>query len=62
MKQNNKNQKKKFITKQTKADGTEEIIVQGSPSKTWWGKVCIIILVAAMLILPIVASIIVLFQ
>lgn len=55
-------QKQKFITKQTKANGDQEIIIHGTPSKTWWGKACIIVLAGAMVLIPIVSLIVTLFS
>lgn len=58
----NNQPKQKFITKQTKANGDQEIIVHGNPSKTWWGKVCIVILAGAMVLIPIISLIVTLFS
>lgn len=58
----NNQPKQKFITKQTKSNGDQEIIVHGSPSKTWWGKACIVILAAAMVLIPVVSLIVTLFS
>ncbi len=53
-----KQPKEKFIQTKTRADGTKDYIVNGSPSKTMLGKIIVIILVAGMVVLPLVALII----
>lgn len=53
-----KQPKEKFIETKTRADGTKDYIVKGSPSKTVLGKVLLVILVGGMVVLPLVALII----
>lgn len=53
-----KQPKERFIETKTRADGTKDYIVKGSPSKTIVGKVLLIILVGGMVVLPLIALII----
>lgn len=53
-----KQPKEKFIETKTRADGTTDYIVKGSPSKTMLGKIILVVLVAGMVVLPLVALII----
>lgn len=53
-----KQPKEKFVETKTRADGTKDYIVKGSPSKTLFGKIIVIVLVAGMVVLPLVALII----
>lgn len=48
-----KNNSKKFVEKRVKANGTEEYIINGSPSKTLWGKVVVALIIAGTVLLPV---------
>lgn len=52
-KSNNKKQKENYVERRKKANGTEEYIVHGSPSKTIWGKVVVALIVAGTVLLPV---------
>lgn len=47
-----KKNKETYVEKRTKADGTKEYIPHGSPSKTFWGKVVVALIVAGTVLLP----------
>ena len=38
-----KQTKKKFIEKRTRADNLNEFIVRNAPTKTWWGKLILLL-------------------
>lgn len=52
---------KKFIVKENKA-GKEEYAIKKAPSKTLWGKILVVLIVAGTLIVPIVAMIVTICQ
>jgi hypothetical protein len=52
-KNNNENkQKENYLEKRTKANGDQEYVVHGSPSKTVWGKIVVALIVAGTVLLP----------
>lgn len=53
--------KDKFIVKERKGSH-EEYAIKKAPSKTWWGKVLLVLIVAGTLLLPIVSMIVSLFS
>jgi hypothetical protein len=57
-----KNNSKKFVEKRVKADGSQEYIVNGSPSKTLWGKVVVALIIAGTILVPVAALIFALLQ
>lgn len=57
-----KNNSKKFVEKRVKADGSQEYIVNGSPSKTLWGKVVVALIIAGTVLVPVAALIFALLQ
>ena len=57
-----KNNSKKFVEKGVKADGSQEYIVNGSPSKTLWGKVVVALIIAGTILVPVAALIFALLQ
>lgn len=59
-KNNTKKDDKKFLEKRTKADNSVEYVVHGSPSKTWWGKIVVALIVAGTLLIPLISLIVVL--
>ena len=54
--------KKRFVETHNRADGTKEYMITKSPTKTLTGRIIIIALLAGMVILPLVALIISIFQ
>ncbi len=52
-KNNSKKENKKFVEKRVKADQSVEYVVNGSPSKTWWGKVVVALIIAGTVLLPV---------
>lgn len=52
--------KDKFIVKERKGSH-EEYAIKKAPSKTWWGKILLVLIVAGTLLLPIVSMIVSLF-
>ena len=52
--------KDKFIVKERKGSH-EEYAIKKAPSKTWWGKVLLILIVVGTILLPIVTMIVSLF-
>ncbi len=61
MKKNNKQNKKKFIEKRVRHDNSVEIIVNKTPTKTWWGKLAIILILVGMVLVPVVMLFITIF-
>lgn len=59
-KNNTKQNQKKFIEKRTKADNSVEYVVNGSPSKTWWGRAIVALIVAGTVLIPLISLIVVL--
>ena len=57
-----KNNSKKFVEKRVKADGSQEYIVNGSPSKTLWGKVVVALIIVGTILVPVAALIFALLQ
>lgn len=57
-----KNSKRKFIEKQVRADNTTEFIIRDTPTKTWWGKAIIIIILVGFVVIPVIALIISMFR
>ncbi len=53
-----KAKKKKFIEKRKRADNTVEFVVTESPSRTWWGKAIVILIVFGTIGIPVLALII----
>ena len=51
----------KFIVKEQKGN-KQEYAIKKSPSRTWWGKILIIAIVAGTVLLPIVSMIVSLFK
>lgn len=51
----------KFIVKENKA-GKEEYAIKKAPSKTLWGKILVILIVAGTLLVPVVAMIVTICQ
>ncbi|HHU79815.1 MAG TPA: hypothetical protein GXZ35_00560 [Acholeplasmataceae bacterium] len=62
MKKNNKQNKKKFIEKRVRHDNSVEIIVNETPTKTWWGKLAIILILVGMVLVPVVMLFITIFS
>ncbi|MGI6758955.1 MAG: hypothetical protein ACOX40_04140 [Bacilli bacterium] len=62
MKKNNKQNKKKFIEKRVRHDNSVEIIVNKTPTKTWWGKLAIILILVGMVLVPVVMLFITIFS
>ncbi len=52
--------KEKFIVKEHKGN-REEYAIKKAPSKTWWGKVIVILIVAGTVLIPVVSMIVSLF-
>ena len=62
-KNNNENkQKLNYLEKRTKANGDQEYVVHGSPSKTVWGKIVVALIVAGTVLLPLAGLIYALIQ
>ncbi len=61
-KDNTKNTKKNFIEKRTKPNNTTEYVINGSPSKTWWGRVIVALIVAGTVLIPVISLLVVLFK
>ena len=59
-KDNSKKNNKKFVEKRVKADQSVEYIVNGSPSKTWWGKVVVALIIIGTVLVPVAGLIVVL--
>lgn len=59
---NSKKENKKFVEKRVKANGTEEYIINGSPSKTLWGKIVVALIIAGTVVLPLAGLIFALLQ
>lgn len=59
---NSKKENKKFVEKRVKANGTEEYIINGSPSKTLWGKIVVALIIAGTVVLPLAGLIYALLQ
>ncbi len=57
---NTKKGNEKFIEKRTKADNSVEYVVHGSPSKTWWGKIIVALIIAGTVLIPLISLIVVL--
>ncbi|HHU24688.1 MAG: hypothetical protein PHG08_03420 [Bacilli bacterium] len=57
-----KKQKRKFIEKTTRADKTNEFIVRDTPTKTWWGKLILIIILVGFVLLPFIGLLFLLFN
>lgn len=57
-----KNARKKFIEKQVRADNTTEFVIRETPTKTWWGKTIIIIILVGFVVIPVVALIVSMFK
>lgn len=51
----------KFLVKERKGN-KEEYAIKKAPSKTWWGKAIVILIVAGTVLLPIIAMIVELFS
>ena len=57
-----KQTKKKFIEKRTRADNLNEFIVKDAPTKTWWGKLILIIILVGFVLLPLIGLLFLLFS
>ena len=56
-----KENKDKFIVKERKGN-REEYAIKKAPSKTWWGKVIVVLIVAGTVLIPIITMIVSLFS
>lgn len=61
MSNKNKANKKKFIEKKVRHDNSVEIIVNETPTKTWWGKAAIILILVGMVLVPVVMLLVAIF-